>query len=54
MAEKLEEKKMYHKPEVRRVELSLFEVVLGTGCLSTITDPENPSCYPTTMNCRIP
>ncbi len=47
-----ESKKEYQKPEVRRVELSLSEVVLGTGCWSIVGDPEFPECYPGTISCR--
>jgi hypothetical protein len=32
MKGKTEEKKVYEKPELRRVELSLAEITLGTGC----------------------
>ncbi|MGQ9600232.1 MAG: hypothetical protein ACUVWZ_12545 [Anaerolineae bacterium] len=48
------EKKEYQKPEVRRVELSLSEVVLGTGCFSVTGDPQNPNCYPLSAICRAP
>ena len=49
-----ESKKEYQKPEVRRVELSLSEVVLGTGCFSVTGDPRDPDCYPLTYNCQQP
>jgi hypothetical protein len=50
-----EEKRVYLKPEVRRVELSLSEVTLGSGCFAVVGDLEGPTtanCYPATVACR--
>jgi len=53
---KPEEKKVYLKPEVRRVELSLSEVTLGSGCFAVLGDMQGPStadCSPATTACRV-
>jgi hypothetical protein len=53
---KPQEKKVYLKPDVRRVELSLSEVTLGSGCFAVLGDPEGPTvadCYPATTACRV-
>jgi hypothetical protein len=52
---KPEEKKVYMKPEVRRVEMSLSEVTLGSGCFAVVGDLQGPTttdCYPATVACR--
>jgi hypothetical protein len=56
MSTEVREKKAYQKPEVRRVELSLSEVTLGTGCFGVIGDPPDPinACYPTGGACVVP
>ena len=40
MKGRTEERKVYEKPELRRVELSLAEVTLGTGCNIGAGSPE--------------
>ncbi len=52
---KPDEKKVYLKPEVRRVELSLSEVTLGSGCFAVVGDLQGTTtadCYPATLACR--
>ncbi len=52
---KPEKKKAYLKPEVRRVELSLSEVTLGSGCFAVLGDLQGPTiedCAPATTACR--
>lgn len=44
MEDKSKHKKKYVKPNVRRVELSLAEVTLATGCDTGITSPQDPGC----------
>jgi hypothetical protein len=52
METKDKERKRYQKPEVRRVELSLAEAVLGTGCNTTGADQMQPDC--TMLECMEP
>jgi len=57
MSNRTEEKKVYQKPEMRQVSLSLAEVTLGTGCFAVAGDPEGPAtsnCYPATSLCMVP
>jgi len=56
MSNRTEEKKVYQKPEMRQVSLSLAEVTLGTGCFAVTDDPPGPvgGCYPATTACATP
>jgi hypothetical protein len=45
------QKKRYQKPQVRRVELSLAEVTLATGCFGNNVNNRNPDC-PAADLCR--
>jgi hypothetical protein len=45
MNEKPQQKKTYLKPAVRRVDLSLSEVALGSQCHLTGVDPELSPCF---------
>ena len=44
MSKEVEKKKVYQPPEVRRVELALSEVVLGTGCFTATGDAQEVGC----------
>ena len=50
MKSRTEEEKTYKKPEVRKVELSLAEVTLGSGCNIGIGSPPYPSSCGTSID----
>ncbi len=53
MAGKPEVKKVYVKPEVRKIKLSLAELTLGTNCFTLGPDAANPGCTDLTPTCSI-
>lgn len=48
MNKRTDENRVYEKPELRRVELSLAEIALGTGCNEFNPSVDDIACGPGT------
>jgi hypothetical protein len=48
-----QEKKVYVRPQVRQIKLSLAELTLGTNCDVNNPDTQNAACPPNAALCNV-